>query len=274
MTEDTPEVPGELIDAARHSPEYWNQAFKGTPMSVVVPPYIRFLQSLVAMRTAIRLLRVTERLAIEGQPALANLYGDLESSKDAQQLAITYETFFASTLVTTLVSDVEHFFASAVSTALRLHPKKMGRQEFKLSDILSASSIDELVDRAAEIVLNRIAYEKPSDYLEKFSEILSIDPSAIAPLWSPFIELKARRDLGVHNNWTVNDTYVRKLAEAGIESGFAVGERARPDFSYLEGAVQSVSELVRLVADLLGEKWIPSEEPPREEDGPLEPEPS
>lgn len=239
------------------SPTYWVEAFRGTPVSIVVPPYIRFLQGVRALRQAQLFLIQAQIVARGGHPALSEALGGLEDSKDARQAEITYETFFASHLLINLVSEVEHFFGGAVSAALRLYPGKMGSHTFKLSEIVSASSNDELIDQAAASVMNDLMYKKPLEYIKSLAEILSIDARELDAHWPPFVELKARRDLGVHNNWVVNEIYLRKLREAGTPSPHALGERIIPTFSYLQEGTAMCAALVKAMADLLGTKWIP-----------------
>jgi hypothetical protein len=159
--------------------------------------------------------------------------------------------------VIALVSEVEHYFGSAVSTALRLYPEKMGSQSFRLTDILAVSSSDELVDRAASATMHELMYAKPLDYLAGLCNILSIDKKSLEQHWPAFVELKARRDLGVHNDWIVNPIYLRKIKEATLEQAPLLGARLAPDFEYLIHSMELCDSLVSAIANLLGEKWIP-----------------
>lgn len=238
-------------------PNYWLNACKGSPLSIVVPPYIRFLQGTVVLYKALAFLKAARHTAINGNIALAKILAELENSKDSKQLDVNYEKFFASHLTITLVSEVEHFLGSAVAAALRLYPEKMGSQSIKISELISAASKDEIIDRAARNVMNTLMYEKPLDYLKSLTNILSIDSEKIEQLWPAFIELKARRDIGVHNNWVANDIYTRKLREARVPVTCSTGERLIPSFSYLQNSMDACKDLVEAFAAELGRKWIP-----------------
>lgn len=239
----------------KDSPNYWSETFKGTPVSIVVPPYIRFLQGILVLRKAALFLRTAQHVAHE-HPHLASALAEIEQSKDSKQLGVKYETYFASHLTINLVSEVEHFFASAVSAALHMYPEKMGGQTFKLAEIISADSTDELIDRAANAVLYGLMYEKPLNYIKSFASILSIETAKLDQHWPAFVELKARRDLGVHSNWVVNDIYLRKLREAEITTTHVLGDRIIPNFGYMSQAIETCEMLVKAMANLLGEKWI------------------
>lgn len=240
-----------------HAPDHWVRQFSGTALSIVVPPYIRFLQGQIALRKALSFLLAARQEARAGNPHLREVYESLESSTESRQAEITYETFFAATSLISLVSEVEHFLGSAVAAALRLYPEKMGSQTFRLSDILNAGSTDELVDRAANAALHDLMYAKPLDYLAGLCEILSIKKDTLAGHWTRFVEIKARRDLGVHNNWVVNAIYERKVKEARTAVNVKTGTRLIPDFVYLQEAMDTCDRLVNAVTNALGEKWIP-----------------
>lgn len=247
----------------KSSPRYWVETFKGTPLSIVVPPYIRFLQGTVILYRALKFLRLAKVVAQNSQGELLNAITALEDTKDSKQLRVNFETFFASQLTINLVSEVEHFFGSAVSAALRLYPEKMGSQTLKLSEVLSAASHEEIIDRAASRVLNGLMYEKPFDYLKGLAEILSIETTEVEKHWPQFVELKSRRDIGVHNNWVANGIYLRKVGQLPRDSGPcpAPGTHLIPDFAYLKKAMDSCEKLIEAMVAALGEKWIPLAKP-------------
>lgn len=256
MTKPIPESALRRPNALTRDPAYWVRQFSGTPLSIVVPPYIRFLQGQIALRKALSFLISAREEAKSGNPRLHEMYDRLESSADSIEAQISYETFFAATVLIGLVSEVEHFLGNAVSAALRLYPEKMGSRSFRLSDVLDASSTDELINRAASAVLNDLMYAKPLDYLSGLCDILSIKKDPLASHWSKFVEIKARRDLGVHNNWVANEIYQRKTIEAQAVPLVELGTRLIPNFAYVHGAMDICDELVKAVADALGEKWV------------------
>lgn len=253
------EVPPDKESAAdidRESPDYWIKAFKGTPMAIMVPPYIRFLQGIALLRKAEIFLHVAHGVARQGHPQLSTAYEALEQSKDTKRLGLTFETYFASYLTINLVSEVEHFFSSAISAALRMHPEKMGKQSFNLLEIMAASSTDELIDRAARGVLNDMIYARPNEYIKRLTEILSIEMTELQKDWPAFVELKARRDLGVHNNWVVNEIYLRKIQEVNIDNAYKLGDRVVPDFSYTNQSADICHQFIETMVNLLAEKWL------------------
>lgn len=93
------------------TPNYWSSALKGTPASIVVPPYIRFLQGVLLLRKALSFLYQSKYASLTGQANadITATIAELESSRESKELGVTFETYFASHLTINLVSEVEHF---------------------------------------------------------------------------------------------------------------------------------------------------------------------
>ena len=60
----------------------------------------------------------------------AAAFQEFDEAAQGKMHGITFEKYFSSQLVTILVSEVEHFFARAVSAALRLHPNKKSHSQW------------------------------------------------------------------------------------------------------------------------------------------------
>ncbi|MBE0586459.1 MAG: hypothetical protein IH617_00260, partial [Hydrogenophaga sp.] len=176
---------------------------------------------------------------------------------ESKQAEKSFETLFASALLINLVSEVEHFFVSCAATAICLYPGKIGNETFRLVDVLAATSSDELIERAANRALQSLMYEKPADYLSGLCEIVSIDRTQLSVYWPEFVELKARRDLGVHNNWIANEVYLRKLKEIDYSVLPPISTNLSPDFAYLNTALDSCGHLIGEMANLMAKKWLP-----------------
>ena len=160
-----------------------------------------------------------------------------------QENGLSVTKYFAGMFLVSKVSQVEQYFVEIVRVVSTHYPRKLGSTEFKLSDILEATR-DELVARSAEEYITRLTYKRPSEYLGQLAEFLSIDERAIKDTWSPFVEIKARRDLGIHNRWIVNETYLRKLGDAKVTCGLKVGDLICPDIDQLMTIFGHCNDLV------------------------------
>ena len=87
--------------------------------------------------------------------------------------------------------------------------------------------------------------------------MLSIEVAPLQPLWPVFVQAKARRNLGVHNRWICNSTYVRKVKEAELTPEFKEGESTFPPAKsdpYFRKVRDAIAELSSLMAIAVLEK--------------------
>jgi hypothetical protein len=119
------------------------------------------------------------------------------------------------TLIAT-ISEVEAYFQDIVVAVLLRHPLKMGKLSFELKGILDMSSIADVVRAAAERYASEMLFKSPKDYKKDLMNVLSAGESIFTDSWPAFVEAKARRDIGVHNGWIVNDVYRSKVREVGL----------------------------------------------------------
>lgn len=153
--------------------------------------------------------------------------------------------YFHSILFLDAISEIEIYFSRLIQIIVKEYPEKIGSTNFKLSEVINADSLDDLITRASDEFINKLMYKKPMDYLESFCEVLSIDKNKFKHLWPVFVEAKARRDLGVHNSWICNSTYLRKMKEANIDTDAKEGDLMIPDEeNYMKNKVVNLVELV------------------------------
>jgi len=145
-----------------------------------------------------------------------------------------------------LVSSFEDYLLEMALIALKKQPLKMAKATCDLKMLLELSK-DEIIEYKAREHLNTILYAKPLDYMRGICDLLGVKPDVIKNEWMEYIEIKARRDLGVHNRWIKNDTYIRKTKEAGITT--VPDEYLKPDLNTYKAAFHTCSQLVAKITD-------------------------
>ncbi|HDS8886668.1 TPA: hypothetical protein ACT2S9_003736 [Enterobacter hormaechei] len=155
-------------------------------------------------------------------------------------------THMPSLCFSSLVSAFENFLIEMLALALKMHPHKIAKESVDLKKVIELSREEIILFKANEYI-NQIMYKTPKDYLKSLSNILSLSEESIAPAFNMYIEIKARRDLGVHNNWRKNEIYERKVAEAKISP--PTKNILSPNLEYYKYAFNVCSFLVQKISN-------------------------
>ncbi|HHI1838192.1 TPA: hypothetical protein ACP4YJ_000877 [Enterobacter cloacae] len=155
-------------------------------------------------------------------------------------------THMPSLCFSSLVSAFENFLIEMLALALKMHPHKIAKESVDLKKVIELSREEVILFKANEYI-NQIMYKTPKDYLKSLSNILSLSEESIAPAFNMYIEIKARRDLGVHNNWRKNEIYERKVAEAKISP--PTKNILSPNLEYYKYAFNVCSFLVQKISN-------------------------
>ena len=214
----------------------------------------RLAEKNLSVALAALLVTHTSALALQEHSGVAPVYKRLDEV--LKRHGTNVEEHFLSILFIDLISEVEIYLATLVRAVIAKDPLKVGSFQLKLSEVLEASSNEELISRAAETYLHTVMFKKPLDYLADIAGVLSIDPASVSQAWPAYIEAKARRDLGVHNDWICNETYLRKIKEAGITTEVNVGDKLRPTFSYVRQLSGSIDEISAKLATSIHAKHV------------------
>ena len=156
------------------------------------------------------------------------------------------QSFLLGQTFISLISEFEGFLVDIMIWVLKMHPHKLGTETFKLAEILELVEPEEIIRVAAERHINQIMYKRANEYKRSLIDMLSADNAFLSKSWAQYVEFKARRDLGVHNGWLVNDTYVRKVKEVGIECSISGFQPPKNDYFWdaVELLIAVINEIV------------------------------
>src|SRR5437899_815206 len=144
----------------------------------------------------------------------------------------------------------EDYLQTTLKSVLKWFPEKLktsvdGRQVEKSVDfdlILKSATIDEVVDAMVRKQLLSIFYGSPERYFEYIESVLSIKIEA--GLKDSFVEVKATRDIIVHNAGIANDTYAEK---AGTKARAKPGDQLKNDEVYFGESIRCMKSLTQTV---------------------------
>jgi hypothetical protein len=157
------------------------------------------------------------------------------------------------THIVSMVSRTEAFLQDAVSIVACAYPNKLSiladKGGIPLDLFLQSEERDDVIRRFVALRCEGLMFGKPSDYLDKTAKVLAIELDE--DIIKDFIEIKASRDIVIHNSGRINTLYVDK---AGDRRRGDTGDELEIDRDYfkhvlitlkrLSGSIQSKTEAV------------------------------
>jgi len=175
-------------------------------------------------------------------------------TRDASQLSKLLHVASArgvyEQMLVTGVAVTEDYLQGVLRTIFKWFPEKLnlsvdGKQAEKnigLALIIKSATVDEILDTVIEKQLLAVFYGPPERYFDYVESILSIKIEQ--ELRASLAEIKATRDIIVHNSGIANEVYISK---AGTEARGSVGERLKTDTAYFKAAIHTMKRLTHSV---------------------------
>lgn len=172
-------------------------------------------------------------------------------SKVVKILKQSIRTNLFGTSLISGVSQTESYLTDIMRIILQRHPQKLSndtssktRRESKkidIRDVLTVSSLEELYDDLIDQRLHTLMYASPSVYFRYLKDTIQIDlPESLV---ADFIEVKATRDVLVHNEGRVNQLYIDK---AGANARTTNTKQNIPlSHNYFLAAFSTLKQVVR-----------------------------
>jgi len=107
---------------------------------------------------------------------------------------------------------LESYISDTLKEILISFPGKLESKNIKLESLANHGSTIGVITEMAEKYLNELNYKSFQDIIKICSKILQFDTNLDQELIGKITELKATRDIIIHNKGIVNETYLRKSA--------------------------------------------------------------
>jgi hypothetical protein len=151
-----------------------------------------------------------------------------------------------ASLLATMVSTTESFLSDVLERVLLLYPRKLtvtpqGNQigrDIPISLLFESPDLPALVRSVIQSRLHSLAYASPHQYLAYFKAVTGVDTDEHA--FSNFVEIKAARDLIIHNRGVINEIYLEKAG--GLARG-AVGDVVEINHQYFKHAIAQLKRV-------------------------------
>ena len=155
-----------------------------------------------------------------------------------------------------LVTIVEAMLGDIVRTIVSKYPHKLSsKRTITVQAVLESTSIDEVHLRATDSLLNEISYKSPKEFADFMENMLSINLLECAA-FHRYMEIKASRDIFIHNRGIANDVYVRK---SGSHQRVNTGMQLPADVQYFLESYEYCLQLTEWLEKELHEHWHSSE---------------
>lgn len=164
-----------------------------------------------------------------------------------------YENFLVSSVsrFEFYLSDVIREFLRASSTKLSLGLKGgESKKQFPVQLVANSNNLNELTEKIIDCRLQAIFYAKPKDYCAYFKAVSELD--IFPEQFAAFFEIKATRDLIVHNSLVVNDKYLEKADK--LRRG-ELGDKLKVTKDYFENSISAMKNLSNIIDKKTHEKY-------------------
>ncbi|MDP1563582.1 MAG: hypothetical protein Q8M16_19560 [Pirellulaceae bacterium] len=172
------------------------------------------------------------------------------ANRNATELSVLFKRYaneeLYSNLLVTSVSKFETYLSDVMAEFLWRAPKKLtvgpkggdSKKEIPIQLAVESKNLPDLFRQLIELRLQVVFHAEPKEYCNYFNAISEL--GILEEQFQPFFEIKASRDLIVHNSLEVNELYLKK---AGPLSRGSIGERLKIRKSYFEAALSTMKTL-------------------------------
>lgn len=164
------------------------------------------------------------------------------------------QPYLRSQLFIALISEIEDFVFSLLRLVILQYPKKIGSKTVQVERLVELG-YGQVLKETVEKTLNELAYARPTEYRKGVQSYLSMDDEILDQFWPAFVEMKARRDAGVHNGWNKNAVYERKVKEAGGRASVAPFLGIADD--YFSQSLKAARSLIEALSEHCLDKFAP-----------------
>lgn len=151
-----------------------------------------------------------------------------------------------------LVTTIETLLGDILKEILIQFPGKISnKKKLDYELVLGAKSLDEIKLAVVNSILNELAYKTPKEYGEEFEKYVGVKLLE-QPIYHRYIELKATRDIYIHNQGMANDIYIIK---ADRLSRVKSGQFLPVNIQYFLQSYENCLQLTEILEDELHKIW-------------------
>lgn len=174
-------------------------------------------------------------------------------TKLAQSHAAVYPNMAFRMSFVYLIALFDAFLSDIFEAVVRNRPEMLrSKKQITYEKALEFSSVEDLVKYLAKRELNELSYRSIKDQADYYNDRFGLALADSGVSIDTLAELRATRNLLVHNNGIVNDIYLEQIPI----TTYMVGDSVVVDSAYFGLAIQRLDKVVTFVALKLTEKHV------------------
>jgi hypothetical protein len=138
----------------------------------------------------------------------------------------------------------ESFFFDSLRFWLLTYPASLSKKQVEMAAVLRAPDKNAIVLTVVEKELNDLKYQRLTDWFDYLKSLTNIDFSAASEI-EELAEIKASRDILVHNNGIANVIYVSK---AGPRARYKDGDKLEIPEPYHHASWETINKMVQEIS--------------------------
>lgn len=198
--------------------------------------------------------KFTLKFPIGQHPSGKTMLGESKYDKDNlfQHYVHLAHIELPRTAIYHLVTFTETMFLDIIQAIVLSYPKNLGEdKQISISTVLDCDTIESIHLAAVNSFLNKLAYSDSKKFVEEVKRISGCNLLEI-PAYHRYIEMKATRDIFIHNKGIANKTYIQK---SGSHARVMAGELLPINLNYFLSAYESCIQIAEHLQDALHRKW-------------------
>ena len=155
-----------------------------------------------------------------------------------------------------LVASIEALLGDILRDTLIEFPVKISsKKKLDFELVLEAKSLEEIKINLVNLIINELAYKSPKDFAEEFNKYVGINLLEKPP-FHKYIELKATRDIYIHNQGVANEIY---LSKADTLARVKSGQYLPITIQYFLQSYECCLQITEILDDSLNRIWPSTE---------------
>lgn len=153
-----------------------------------------------------------------------------------------------------LVTAIETLLNDTLLNIYIAFPLKIGKKNLSIHDLISSGTYLQTIKAIAANSVNDLSYKSFREYWDEWQKFAVKVPTISEDEINAFSEMKATRDLYVHNNGKINDLYLRKAGEKARRPNNR--DKIPLDETYIASASKLSEAFVSKIEQLLLKNYI------------------